>query len=90
MPSYRVADDGSLIDKATGEKFVRDPKYIPLPAAIIPDIEPYRSPITGETIGGRASRRDDLKKHDCIDARDLSTPKTPRKEKYRRMMRPKG
>ena len=70
MPSYRVADDGSFIDKATGEKLVIRSKRIATPM-IISDIEPYKSPITGEVIGGRAARRDDLKKHDCVDAREL-------------------
>lgn len=70
MPSYRVADDGSLIDKATGQKLVIKRKSIARPM-IISDIEPYRSPVTGEVIGGRSARRDDLKKHDCVDAREL-------------------
>jgi len=70
MPSYRVAADGSFIDKATGEKLVLKSKRIATPM-IISDIEPYKSPVTGEVIGGRAARRDDLKKHDCVDAREL-------------------
>lgn len=73
MPSYRVASDGSLIDKETGEMFIRDPKIIACPAAVISDIQPYRSPITGEVIGGRAAKRDDLKRHDCIDANEVNT-----------------
>lgn len=39
----------------------------------IRDIEPYQSPVTGEVIGGRRQRRDDLKRHECIDARDAPT-----------------
>lgn len=70
MPVYRVADDGSLIDRATGQKLVIKRKSIARPM-IISDIEPYKSPVTGEVIGGRSARRDDLKKHDCVDAREL-------------------
>lgn len=70
MPIYRVADDGSFIDRATGKKLVIKRKSIARPM-IISDIEPYRSPVTGEVIGGRSARRDDLKKHDCVDAREL-------------------
>lgn len=70
MPSYRVADDGSFIDKVTGQKLVIKRKSIARPM-IISDIEPYKSPVTGEVIGGRSARRDDLKKHDCVDAREL-------------------
>lgn len=33
---------------------------------IISDIEPYQSPIDGAYVGGRASRREDLKKHGCV------------------------
>lgn len=33
---------------------------------VISDIEPYRSPVDGGYVGGRASRREDLKKHDCV------------------------
>ncbi len=70
MATYRVADDGSLIDKQTGEKLVIPRKSLARPM-IISDIEPYTSPVTGEVIGGRSARRDDLKKHDCVDAREL-------------------
>ena len=34
---------------------------------IIPDIAPYQSVITGETIGGRAQHREHLKMHGCIE-----------------------
>lgn len=34
--------------------------------AVVSDIEPYRSPVDGGYVGGRASRREDLKKHDCV------------------------
>lgn len=83
MAKY-VWRDGEFVDKQTGHKMQVKPGPIAAPY-FIQDIAPYRSPITGEVIGGRAARRDDLKKHDCIDARDLSTAKTVRKEKYARM-----
>jgi len=35
------------------------------------DLPEYRSPITGEVIDGRTARREDLKKHNCIEAGDL-------------------
>lgn len=34
---------------------------------IIRDIEPYRSVVTGEVIGGRRQHRDHLRAHDCIE-----------------------
>ena len=39
--------------------------------AIISDIQPYKSPIDGNYVSGRAARRDDLKKHNCVDANEL-------------------
>lgn len=32
-----------------------------------PDIPEYRSPVTGDLIDGRVARREDLKRHDCIE-----------------------
>lgn len=34
---------------------------------VIPDIEPYRSMITGERIRGRAHHREHLRQHGCIE-----------------------
>lgn len=70
MPSYRVSEDGSLIDKQTGRKLVIEKREICAPM-IVSDIEPYRSPVSGEYVGGRSAKREDLKKHDCIDANEL-------------------
>lgn len=69
MPTYVLRSDGSLVDKATGAPLIVS-KRIAAPR-IIPDIEPYRSPVSGEVIGGRAQKRDDLKKHDCVDTREM-------------------
>lgn len=49
---------------------------------IISDIEPYRSPVDGGYVGGRASRREDLKKHDCV-------PYEPTKSKPKGFANPK-
>lgn len=70
MTTYRVGPDGHFYDKATGERVSIERRTICTPH-IISDIEPYRSPVTGEVIGGRAARRDDLKKHDAVDAREV-------------------
>lgn len=70
MPSYRVGPDGHFYDKTTGERVEIKARKIATPF-IISDIEPYRSPIDGSVIGGRSARREDLKKHDCVDTRDV-------------------
>ncbi len=71
MPDYRVADDGSFIDKATGEKLVISRKGVARPAAVISDIGDYVSPVTGKPVSGRVQRREDMKRAGCIDAREL-------------------
>ncbi len=49
---------------------------------VVSDIEPYRSPVDGAYVGGRASRREDLKKHDCV-------PYEPTKTKPKGFSNPK-
>lgn len=81
MPRY-VMRDGKLVDKATGLPM---PKIyhgsIPRPY-VIGDTKAYASPITGEIIDGRAARREDLKRNNCIDAGDMPTRQFVTKEKY--------
>lgn len=42
---------------------------------VVSDIEPYRSPVDGAYVGGRASRKEDLKKHDCVPYEPIARPK---------------
>lgn len=55
----------------------------PLPKPVAPmimrDVEPYRSVITREVIGGRAQHREHLKAHGCIEiGNEMPTPyRTP-------------
>ncbi len=68
---YRWSDEaGGFVHRVTGEPWV-SPFAAPM---IISDIPPYRSPITGEVIGGRRARADDLKRHNCVDANELGPP----------------
>ena len=60
----------------------------PVAPRVFSDIEPYQSPASGEYIGGRAAKRDDLKKHDCIDAAELG--RAPRKLKNKRFIKKHG
>lgn len=75
MPTY-VLRDGRMVDKATGAPMLTEverARPVPTPR-VIADIAPYRSPVTGEVISGRRAKRDDLARHDCIDASDLPSP----------------
>lgn len=57
----------------------RRPK--PIAPMIMRDIEPYRSVITRELIGGRAQHRAHLREHNCIEVGNemgaLKTPNVP-------------
>jgi len=45
---------------------------------VVRDIEPYRSVITGERVGGRRQHRDHLRAHGCVEVgNDMPTSKTP-------------
>lgn len=75
MPRY-VWRDGHWVERGTGERMIPEGAvWQPVaPVAVIGDIAPYQSPVTGEVVGGRAQKRDDLKRHNCIDAGDLPSP----------------
>lgn len=42
--------------------------------AVISDIPEYASPIDGKMITSRSHRREDLKRNNCVDARDFPSP----------------
>lgn len=63
-------------DKETGkmvEVYHNDPAER---VHVVPDIEPYKSMITGEMITGRAQHREHLRRHDCVEVgNEKQTPK---------------
>ena len=65
-----VYRDGRMVDKVTGEPMVSGP-YQPVTPMTFGDIDPYQSPVTGDYIGGRRSKRADLERHNCVDAAEL-------------------
>lgn len=75
-----------FVDKKTGELMpIKNDNAICRPM-IVSDIEPYQSPINGAYVGGRATRREDLKKNDCVPfepmtnrPRGISNPKIAKK-----------
>lgn len=75
MPRY-VWRDGHWVERSSGERLIAEGhQWQPVaPMAVIGDIPAYQSPVTGETISGRAAKRDDLKRHGCVDARELPSP----------------
>lgn len=76
---YTVLKDGSLKDPE-GNVWVADPNSeVRLPGVYRP-FNPYISPVSGKMIEDHAARREDLKRHGCIEAGDRK-PMEPRDEK---------
>lgn len=67
--------DGGFRDPATGEAMPIPPRKEICAPRITPDTPGYLSPVSGQWIEGRRARREDLKKHDCVEAGDM-----PRRE----------
>lgn len=61
-----VIRNGSLVEKSTGEAMPSDDGAIRLPF-VVRDVPAYRSPIDGRVIEGRAARREDLARNDCVE-----------------------
>ncbi len=60
-----VIRNGELVEKRTGAVASVRSDVIRLPF-IVRDLPAYRSPIDGRVIDGRAARREDLKRNNCI------------------------
>ena len=92
MPKVYVYDRelGIMVDKETRAPMV-DPTapYVPSAPISIADIEPFRSPVSGEYISGRRAKRADLDRHNCIDANELPS-KTGGKLKNKRFAKKWG
>jgi hypothetical protein len=63
---YRLVE-GRLVNVYTGEPLNDDSPYTPAIPYVVSDTPAYKSPVTGEVIEGRHARREDLKKHDCVE-----------------------
>lgn len=57
--------DGKLVEISTDQKAPNRGPFL------WSDYEGYQSPVSGEWIEGRAARREDMKRHGCIDGREL-------------------
>lgn len=75
MTKY-VFRGGQFVAPATGEPMLTAEERsgpVALPY-VISDIPSYTSPIDGRVIGSRSERREDMKRNNCIDARDFPSP----------------
>lgn len=62
-----VYRDGKLVEKRSGTVLQARPGAPLACPQIVRDISEYRSPIDGRVIGSRSERREDLKRHNCIE-----------------------
>ena len=69
MTAYRIDKiTRELITKAEFiEKYGPDEVVRKTLSNIIPDCEGYESPVTGDYIQGNRARREDLKRHNCVE-----------------------
>jgi hypothetical protein len=78
-----VFRNGKFVDPNTDEPMPmpeRDGVVMPM---IQSDIEPYKSPIDGRVVGGRAARREDLARNNCVPYEPgANTPKGLTNPKY--------
>lgn len=78
----RWIQDPNTLELVPADQYVRRPTESHY---IIPDIEPYTSPITGEVISSRRQRRYDLEKHNCrpYEGKEQEWKEARRREAYR-------
>ncbi len=75
MTKY-VKRNGRWVDASSGEPMLTEAQRkgpIPTPT-IISDIQPYRSPVDGRPVMSRSDRRDDLKRHGCVEYEPSLSP----------------
>lgn len=72
--SIYVWKSGEFVDKASGEAMALPYAGQVCMPSVISDIPEYRSPIDGKAITSRSQRREDLKRNNCVDARDFPSP----------------
>lgn len=73
-----VMRNGELVEKKTSEPIAVPDGPLQAPT-VISDTPDYRSPIDGRMISGRAARREDLKRNNCVEAGDSSLSPIKRK-----------
>ena len=92
MPKYVFCHDrGVMVDKETGLPMLnQEERARPLQMPrVFGDYPAYQSPVTGEWIEGKQARKEDLKKHGCVDGLEFG-PAKPRKLKNPRFAKKHG
>lgn len=69
-----VFRDGNFRDPSTGAAMPMPDRIGLCVPYIVSDMEPYQSPVDGRLISGRGARRDDLKRHGCVEYEPSLSP----------------
>lgn len=75
MTTY-IKRAGQWVSKDAGEPLLTEAQKtakLALPY-LLGDIPEYTSPIDGNVITSRSQRREDMKRNNCVDARDFPSP----------------
>lgn len=83
MTTY-VIRDGALIDKRTGQALDVSDSAVCAPL-IISDLPEYISPVTRLPVGGRAARREDLKRSGCREVDPSEFKAVYRSDKFKHL-----
>jgi hypothetical protein len=89
MSKRYVWRNGEFVDRSTGERMEKPFAGQIVMPTVISDIPAYASPIDGRMITSRSERREDLKRNNCVDARDFPSP-TGGKFKNKRFCEKRG
>lgn len=73
MPTF-VRRNGVLVDKRTGEPMHIPDRDGPQAPMVMKPMPAYQSPIDDRPINSRQERKDDLKRHGCIEWDDSLSP----------------
>lgn len=69
-----VFRNGIFVDRQTGVPMEKPFAGQIVMPNVMSDILEYRSPVDGALIGSRSQRRDDLKKHNCVEYEPSLSP----------------
>lgn len=75
-----VWKDGDFVSRETGEPMHVTHSGVCMPY-VLSDVAPYVSPVTGDAITSRSTRREEMKRHDLVELPPRKTPRGVYSEK---------
>lgn len=72
--------NGNFVSAETGEPMRVSHSGVCMPY-VVSDVAPYRSPVTGQMIESRSTRREEMKRHDLVELPPRKKPRGVYSEK---------